>query len=48
MKEGLAVNRGERMRWRAFNIHARRGEFERYWALVNLSLEPVRDGVPVE
>lgn len=38
MREGLAVNRGERMRLRALN-EARRGRLDRYWRLVNLSLE---------
>ena len=32
-------NRAERIRWRAFNIDARHGDYERYWKLVNLSTE---------
>jgi hypothetical protein len=35
----IAVNRAERMRWRAFNKEARAGRYENYKALVALSLE---------
>jgi hypothetical protein len=39
MIENVAVNRSERMRWRAFNIEARNGRLENHWRLANLSLE---------
>lgn len=37
--EQIAVNRAERMRFRAFNHLARSGDYRGYWRLVNLSLE---------
>jgi hypothetical protein len=37
-KPDLAVNKAERMRVRALN-QARQGRIDRYWKLVNLSLE---------
>jgi hypothetical protein len=37
--ENIAVNRAERIRYRAFNIEARRGNLAGYWKLVNLSRE---------
>lgn len=39
MIDNVAVNRAERMRWRAFNIVARKGDWNDYSRLVNLSLE---------
>lgn len=39
MIENVAVNRSERMRWRALNIEAKRGNLAGYWKLANLSLE---------
>jgi hypothetical protein len=39
MEQHIAVNRAERMRWRALHIEARRGNYAGYWKLVNLSLE---------
>lgn len=39
MIERLAVNRAERMRWRAFHIEARKGNWKGYHTLVALSLE---------
>lgn len=39
MIENVAVNRSERMRYRAFNQEARAGRYENYWRLVNLSRE---------
>ena len=35
----LAVNRAERMRWRAFHIEGRAGRYENYWKLVELAKE---------
>lgn len=32
-------NTAERIRHRAFNVEARAGRYNRYWRLVNLSLE---------
>jgi hypothetical protein len=37
--ENIAVNRAERMRWRALHIEARKGRYDRYWKLVALSRE---------
>lgn len=39
MEQHEPVNRSERMRWRAFNQLARKGNYAGYWQLVNLSLE---------
>ncbi len=39
MKPDLAVNRAERMRWRAFNVEARAGRFDNYATLAALSIE---------
>lgn len=39
-----AVNLLERVRDRAFNRYARRGEYETYYALVNATLGPICEG----
>lgn len=37
--QDIAVNRAERIRYRAFNHNARKGDLKGYWRLVALSLE---------
>jgi hypothetical protein len=42
--ENIAVNRAERIRYRAFNHYARQGDYRTYWRLVNATLGPIREG----
>lgn len=43
-----AVNEGERIRDRAFNRFARKGDYETYYKLVNASLGPIVNGETVD